>query len=48
VSDHHVPEKKTVMVCDDDPDLRLLFSIALNSIYNDSWWIVVKLHREIH
>ena len=35
MSDRHVPEKKkTVMVCDDDPDLRLLFSMALNSQYN--------------
>ena len=34
MSDRHVPEKKTVMVCDDDPDLRLLFSMALKSKYN--------------
>jgi response regulator RpfG family c-di-GMP phosphodiesterase len=27
-------EKKTVMVCDDEPDLRLLFGLALQSKYN--------------
>jgi CheY-like chemotaxis protein len=27
-------EKKTVMVCDDEPDLRLLFGLALKSKYN--------------
>jgi CheY-like chemotaxis protein len=33
VSNRHVPEKKTVMVCDDDPDLRQLFNLALKSKY---------------
>ena len=27
-------EKKTVMVCDDEPDLRLLFGLTLKSKYN--------------
>jgi CheY-like chemotaxis protein len=31
--DRHMP-KKTVMVCDDDPDLRIVFSLALESMYN--------------
>ena len=30
----HSPEKKTVMVCDDDHDLRQLFGQALRSKYN--------------
>jgi two-component system response regulator AtoC len=31
VADHHVPEMKTVMVCDDDEDLRMVFGLALES-----------------
>jgi CheY-like chemotaxis protein len=31
---YDVPQKKTVMVCDDDRDLRLMFSMALGSKYN--------------
>ncbi len=35
VTNHrHSPEKKTVMVCDDDHDLRQLFGQALRSKYN--------------
>jgi CheY-like chemotaxis protein len=31
---HPVPEKKTVMICDDEQDLLLLFGLALGSKYN--------------
>lgn|SRR5512145_1486358 len=34
MANHSVHEKKTVMVCDDDQDLRLLFGQALKSKYN--------------
>ena len=31
---HPVPDKKTVMICDDEQDLLLLFGLALESKYN--------------
>jgi CheY-like chemotaxis protein len=31
---HPVPDKKTVMICDDEQDLLLLFGLALGSKYN--------------
>ena len=31
---HPVPDKKTVMVCDDERDLLLLFGLALGPKYN--------------
>jgi CheY-like chemotaxis protein len=31
---NHAPEKKTIMVCDDERDLRLMFALALESKYN--------------
>ena len=34
VSDFRVPEKKTVMICDDDRDSRELFGLALSPRYN--------------
>ena len=34
MSNHPVPEKKTVMICDDEQDLLLLFGLALGSKYN--------------
>jgi CheY-like chemotaxis protein len=34
VSNHPVPDKKTVMICDDEQDLLLLFGLALESKYN--------------
>ena len=34
VSDFRVPEKKTVMICDDDRDGRELFGLALSPRYN--------------
>ncbi|MGB7663559.1 MAG: hypothetical protein WBL67_12565 [Nitrososphaeraceae archaeon] len=32
--DFRVPEKKTVMICDDDRDSRELFGLALSPRYN--------------
>jgi CheY-like chemotaxis protein len=34
MSNHPVPDKKTVMICDDEQDLLLLFGLALESKYN--------------
>ena len=34
MSDFRVPEKKTVMICDDEQDLRLLFGLILRLKYN--------------
>jgi len=34
MSNHPVPVKKTVMICDDEQDLLLLFGLALESKYN--------------
>ena len=34
MSDFRVPEKKTVMICDDERDLLLLFGLALGPKYN--------------
>jgi len=34
ISNHPVPDKKTVMICDDEQDLLLLFGLALGSKYN--------------
>jgi response regulator RpfG family c-di-GMP phosphodiesterase len=34
MSNHPVPDKKTVMICDDEQDLLLLFGLALRSKYN--------------
>jgi CheY-like chemotaxis protein len=34
MSNHPVPDKKTVMICDDEQDLLLLFGLALGSKYN--------------
>jgi CheY-like chemotaxis protein len=34
MSNHPVPEKKTVMICDDEQDLLLVFGLALGSKYN--------------
>jgi CheY-like chemotaxis protein len=34
ISNHPVPDKKTVMICDDKQDLLLLFGLALGSKYN--------------
>ena len=34
MSNHPVPDKKTVMKCDDEQDLLLLFGLALGSKYN--------------
>ena len=34
MSNHPVPDKKTVMICDDERDLLLLFGLALGPKYN--------------
>ena len=34
VSNHPVPDKKTVMICDDEPDVLLSFELALEPKYN--------------
>ena len=34
MSNHPIPDKKTVMKCDDEQDLLLLFGLALGSKYN--------------
>jgi CheY-like chemotaxis protein len=34
MSNHPVPDTKTVMICDDEQDLLLLFGLALESKYN--------------
>jgi CheY-like chemotaxis protein len=34
MSNHPVPDKKTVMICDDEQDLLLLFGLALGPKYN--------------
>ena len=34
MSNHPVPDKKIVMICDDEQDLLLLFGLALGSKYN--------------
>ena len=34
MSNHPVPDKKTVMICDDEQDLLLLLGLALGSKYN--------------
>ena len=34
MSNHPGPDKKTVMICDDEQDLLLLFGLALESKYN--------------
>ncbi|MGC2307781.1 MAG: response regulator [Nitrososphaeraceae archaeon] len=34
MSNHPVPDKKTVMICDDEQDLLLIFGLALESKYN--------------
>ena len=34
MSNHPVPDKKKVMICDDEQDLLLLFGLALGSKYN--------------
>jgi CheY-like chemotaxis protein len=34
MSNHLVPDKKTVMICDDEPDMRLLYGLMFESRYD--------------